>query len=346
MESLWQTLKAQSLIAKDAKLPGDDDDAPWYTRLMLGVSAWIAALFLLGFFALALRDALEIVAVSAILGIICIVAALWVLRQDSLHEFVRQGAFALSIAGQALLAFSIARALEWRDNREAILLLIAAVQWALWWLEDYVPHRVFCAFCGWILLLWLFAPMHLTFWYPAMALVLLTSTLFLEVRPGPFRARFAALTWSLLPIVAWQAMTFRNPEFIFFDNSELNSWSLYGVAGIISATWVIAVLRTRKQRPEWTLLHELLLLALGTALCIASPEIGLPLTIIWCAFAVQHWLAFGIGVATLLFAIAQWYYALHITLLQKSLLLLAAGVAVLLLRLVLRKFQSQEGIVS
>ena len=45
--SLWNDLSSQGLVSGD--VPSDENiESPWYVRLLIGLSGWIAALFMLG----------------------------------------------------------------------------------------------------------------------------------------------------------------------------------------------------------------------------------------------------------------------------------------------------------
>jgi hypothetical protein len=81
-----------------------DDELPWYLRTVVGLGAWAATAFLLGF--LAAVDALRDDGARVVVGLLAVAGALW-LRRAAAAEFVRQAAVAASLAGQGLVAIGL-----------------------------------------------------------------------------------------------------------------------------------------------------------------------------------------------------------------------------------------------
>ena len=89
-------------------------DRPWYIGLLLGVSGWVAGIFVLvfTFMAFELRSA-----ASALISGAALVAAAWGLfRADPEGAFASQLGLALSVAGQLALLFGIHEALFKRSE--------------------------------------------------------------------------------------------------------------------------------------------------------------------------------------------------------------------------------------
>jgi hypothetical protein len=94
-----------------APLPDAGDDAepaaqrPWYIVALLGISGWIAGLFMLAFVGMLFqpRDAPQ----AAVAGIVLLAAAWGLFKADRDGAFTSQLALALSIAGQCLVLFSL-----------------------------------------------------------------------------------------------------------------------------------------------------------------------------------------------------------------------------------------------
>ncbi len=95
----------------DAAAPADAPAAapaaerPWYIGLLLGVSGWLAGLFLLGFVGLLFRPDTPVAAGLA--GAVLLAAAWGLYTADREGAFVAQLALALSIAGQCLVLFAL-----------------------------------------------------------------------------------------------------------------------------------------------------------------------------------------------------------------------------------------------
>lgn len=112
-DELQRALVERGLIGIDAEVapPGSTDanapahDRPWYVGLLLGVSGWLAGLFMLGFVALLFRP--DTAPAAAVCGAILLGAAWALFKVDRDGAFVAQLALALSIAGQCLLLFAM-----------------------------------------------------------------------------------------------------------------------------------------------------------------------------------------------------------------------------------------------
>jgi len=80
-------------------------DRPWYIGLLLGVSGWLAGVFLLGFVALLFQP--HKAPEAAFAGAVLLAAAWGLFKADREGAFVTQLALALSIAGQCLMLFAM-----------------------------------------------------------------------------------------------------------------------------------------------------------------------------------------------------------------------------------------------
>lgn len=111
IEEVLKRLRAEGL-ASDADeeavraLPfrSGHEDMPWYMRAAVGIGAWAATAFLLGFlFGISVLDdaAARIVAGAVLLG-----GAVWT-RRRSPSEFVRHATVAAALAGQALIVVGV-----------------------------------------------------------------------------------------------------------------------------------------------------------------------------------------------------------------------------------------------
>ena len=114
--ALLQELRSRGMVTDDARTAAPQAraaaDRPWYIGLLLGVSGWIAGLFLLGFVALLFQPNRP--PEAAIAGAVLLAAAWGLFKADrdgagagSSQGFVAQFALALSIAGQCLLLFAM-----------------------------------------------------------------------------------------------------------------------------------------------------------------------------------------------------------------------------------------------
>ena len=108
-QALLSELQTRGLAAADAHTAAHEANAvldrPWYIGLLLGVSGWLAGLFLLGFVALLFQP--DKAPQAAITGAVLLGAAWGLFKADRDGAFVTQLALALSIAGQCLMLFAM-----------------------------------------------------------------------------------------------------------------------------------------------------------------------------------------------------------------------------------------------
>jgi Domain of unknown function (DUF4401) len=129
----------QRALAERGMLPADvngDDpiareetqDRPWYISLLLGLSGWIAGLFLLGFVG---AMYFSVTQNATIAGVILLISAWALFRVDVEGAFVSQLALALSIAGQFALLYGLSENMTLRRPGDiaaiALILQIALV---------------------------------------------------------------------------------------------------------------------------------------------------------------------------------------------------------------------------
>jgi len=104
-EQLWLNLLEAGLVEGTAP-DSDNLESPWYVKILLGFSGWLAALFLLGFISFGLDFIIESRIISVIAGISMIGGAYTILRIPK-NEFIEHLTLAISLAGQALIVFVI-----------------------------------------------------------------------------------------------------------------------------------------------------------------------------------------------------------------------------------------------
>jgi len=101
IDQLWMTLH-QAGLAESAPPENRTPASPWYVKVLLAFSGWLAAFFLLGFIAMGAGLVFENHAVALITGGLMIGGAFAVLRIAG-NEFLEHLALAVSLAGQALV---------------------------------------------------------------------------------------------------------------------------------------------------------------------------------------------------------------------------------------------------
>jgi hypothetical protein len=131
-QALWQRLTQAGVVAGDA--PDIGDDTPWYLAALIGVSAWIAALFFFGFFLTLFDDLYRAPALAFPMGAACCTVAWLLLRVARGRDFIEQFAIATSLVGQLLIGMAFA---EWSTRHGtggAADALRSGPDWHVFWL--------------------------------------------------------------------------------------------------------------------------------------------------------------------------------------------------------------------
>jgi len=118
---LWQDLHRVGLVEgsqpKQAQL-----DSPWFVKLLLAFSGWLAAIFLFIFIAIGLQSIFENTLIAAATGIITIAIAYKILQQPN-NEFFEHLGLAISLVGQGMLSFAIFES-DWPTQASAWPLIL------------------------------------------------------------------------------------------------------------------------------------------------------------------------------------------------------------------------------
>lgn len=343
--ALWARLHQAGLTAGEAP-PGAASVTPWYIRAMLGIAGWIGALFLLGFvggaFSLVFRSA----AAALALGALTCAAAAFMFRTRPHGDFMSQFALAVSLAGQALVGFGLA---QWLPSQLALVMLVfAALQAALFLLVPNFLHRVLSATLGTgaftnALGSWGFLPYIEALVFAALAWAWLNEFRF-PGRTDQMRAigygltllvLFGLATHSALGLerALWEIrgeVPFVGGEFGFRIGAALVG------AITIAVVWRLLVRQgvALNEGPALAALGAAAVLAL---LSLEAPGLGITVTLLLLGYANGNRVLAGLGVAALLAYWSYYYYSLELTLLQKSILLVCAGVALLAARLAMKR---------
>lgn len=336
---LWLRLKEAGLA--DGELPLATESAtPWYIRTMLGIAGWIGALFLLGFisagFAFAMESAPAALAVGAML---CTVATLMFRARP--NDFAAQFAFALSLAGQVLILIGLYKGLPGQTT--AIALLMAGVQGALFLLIPNCLHRTWSAMIGIYAATVTLKEFGLYPYTPAL-LIAAHAWLWLNEFKYPERGPmvralgYGLATVSLLTL--FQSAWISSPSGLAHLSAPdtLAPWIGSGLIACVLFWTVFKLLHreglTSDGGPARAALIAAAILAL---LSLKAPGIGLTVVILLTGFAQGNRVLAGLGLLGLLAYLSHYYYLLNITLLDKSMLLTASGLALLTARLAFKR---------
>ncbi len=305
-----------------------EPDMPWYVRLFIGLSAWIAAALLIVFLGLAM--VLESSTGSLISGLVFGTLALGLRRSLPHSIFVSQGALALSLAGQVLVTTGLAMEFEAVIPTALCLIVLELILIPLYpdALHRFFSTLIICSSIFAILLdLELFEAIHIFI----LVLALNIGWIWLN------EARLAAsrLGYLYRPLGYALAIAMFGVLCLSLDDFFDISWWVISALGLwamlLGLTYYL--LRAYGQplnTPAALWLYGGLILLLFPA--YQTPGLFAALLILALGFHRNNRLLMGLAVAFLIVFLIGYYYNLALTLLIKSYVLLGSGLILLIIR--------------
>jgi hypothetical protein len=286
---------------------------PWFIGVVLGAAGWLAGVFALifVFLLLELEGSGEIGGAGAVL----LAAAYGLYRVDRDSAFFEQLALALSIAGQIALGIAVA---DWTDSAAATAAFLCALEIALLVALPNPLARTLAAFAACIA--WVLA-VRFAAWDESLFDVELVAL-------APALLSWLAIFVPLVIVV--EVLLRRELDWIATRWCATARPALAGsIAALALATWAAEPFASlpfvaRSFETNWLALWPLL----GT---------GMALYAALCAFRVRARALLGLSVAGALLHALQFYYVLGASLLLKSAIMVAVGVALLAAAWALRR---------
>ncbi|GGC88453.1 DUF4401 domain-containing protein [Halopseudomonas salina] len=334
LAKLLDQMQAQlHLDASQRERLGAGSQTPWWLSGLLGLAAWVSSvLFILSFLGpwLAL---IEGTVGRAVAGVLLILAAVYLFRRR--QPFTNQMGLALSLTGHGLLLFVVADRLgSDPDTLRPVALLGLLIATGLLWLPSSFLHRHVCALLMLVSTGVLIGSGAALAIY-GVALAALACVLWLcrqrwathsqaqRIRALTDAATLLSLLLALMP----HEQLFHH--MVEFQMLEAGHWSdaIYpaGVGAVLLG--VVAWLGRRTAGLEYGL--ALAVSALVALLSHSAPGLVLSLALALALFHAGNrtWLLLMPAFAS--FYLFVLYYSLHISLLHKSLLMIACGVVLL-----------------
>jgi hypothetical protein len=331
-DALWARLRDAGLVAGEAPV-ASASPSPWYVRTMLGVAAWIGALFLLGFVGAGLAFVLKSATAAIIVGLGCCAAAYPLFRTRGANDFIAQFALALSLAGQALFAFGVFDAL--RSDAAAYFILAAFEVVLVVALANFV-HRVWSTFAAAIALSLGFGALGIHH-----AVIGAIAAAFAITWLNEFRWSAHAAIWR--PVGFGLAVALLQPDAAFgwrrmilgagTGPESAGPWIGRGIVALVFLYAAAQLLRREGVALGGrTGIAALAGAAILMAVALPAPGIGASLLVVVIAFAHGSRPLFGLGLLALGAYLSYYYYLLQATLLEKSAVLAVTGAVLLALR--------------
>jgi hypothetical protein len=340
---LWDGLLAAGLVEGERPEPGEAPP-PWYVRAMLGIAGWIAACFLIGFLGIALALGTHGEGAFAA-GAVCCAVAFGLFRQFPGQDFVEQLALAISLAGQALIAYGLHDILH--GGGASLYLAFALVEAVLVLAIPNALHRVLAAAGAGGALALALGDLAL----PGIASPLLCAALALVWVEPQVWARGGRL-WRPVGYGAVLALLLTETFRLFDLGDELFGWShdapgwmtLHGpLIGRIVAAAILVFVALHLAGREGVERGSRLFLAIACGailiglVTIGAPGLAAALLILLLGFAAGSRLLMAVAILSLLGFVSHFYYSLHATLLEKSGLMALAAFLLLGIHLALRR---------
>lgn len=346
-QTLWLQLQAHGLV--DGELPlSDHDRSPWYIKVLLGFSGWLAAIFLMGFVGVGLEFIIKDPAASFITGIIMIAIAFAVLRIPK-NEFVEHLALAISLAGQGWVLFSL---FDFMDGQYGgVWFLIGLVELFLALLMPNFVHRVFSSFAAAIAFSIALIYGDTPYLFSGVIMFAAAWLWLHEFNYPQQLQKIQATAYGLvLALIPLKGTTLFGQEMLSWNYrySEIQPWTQPWMGEVLTGMVTLFVVYTLLQRYTRDVLQRIPLFILGGTLilCLVSLEargLTVGMTILILGFANSNRVLMGLGIISLLFYISTYYYLLDTSLLNKSFSLIAIGIVLLALHWFMKnKFVAQS----
>jgi hypothetical protein len=345
-QALWIRLSEAGVVTGDVPDHGEQR-SPWFVRAMLGIAGWIGALFLLAFVGVGFVFVMKSAAASMVVGAGACAVAAAIFRAAPRNDFIAQFGLAVSLAGQALLVFGLAQ--SFGRSTAVIAFLIAFQQALLFVLVPNFVHRVWASWTGAVAVSFALSNMGLYGYTPTIVTAALLGTWLHEfdfsrrgelVRAGGYGLALAAVQTAVLSggfrfwlHAGWPPV-----------GAEIAMW-LVPIAGGAVLLWAVVALLKREGVPLDTGRGRF---AVACAVILGlisfkAPGVGPAVAILIVGYANGNRMLAGLGIFALLGYLSQYYYSLQATLLEKSMMLAAAGAALLLARVALRRLWPVSG---
>lgn len=343
IESLWAKLSRADVVSGEAPKI-DDIESPWYVKVLLAFSGWLASIFVFSFVAVGFESILDNSFAALIVGSMIIGGAYAVLRLPQ-NEFIEHIGLALSLAGQALIAWAIFKAF---DNEYAFIwMLVALLQILLAIVMPNFVHRAFSSYLSAFAFSMALTDAGVPYVFSSVVMFVVAWLWLNEFRYIQHSKKIRAIAYGLvLALVQLKGSVLFGGIWRLADSKTV-LWVQPWMGEVLTSVVMLYVVWQLLQKYRQHLSSRIVVMALVGAffVCAASLEaigITVGIMIMLLGFSASNRVLLGIGIAALLFYISAYYYLLDITLLDKSLTLLIIGLVLLVARWLMLRIVSAE----
>ena len=342
MQQTWSTLLDAGIVK--GKAPERSEiESPWYVKILLAFSGWLASLFLLGFVGQAFAFVLKSQAISFIVGGAMIAVAYKFLGVRK-NEFYEHLALSISLAGQALIIWSFFKLID--SDRTMFLIMIALLEAGLAIVMPNFIHRVCSSMAAGIALSMTLMSLNVAF-ISSGILMSAAAWLWLNEFKYPHRIKsLRAIGYGLiLALLPLKSKLFVNDILSIWhkNNHDAEAWIQPWMGEMLTSAILLYVVWRLLQRYHLPVssLYSKIALAGAFILCALSVEaqgITVGVMIILLGFSASNRVLQGLGIISFLYYISSYYYSLDITLIEKAQILLIMGLAMLAARWLMNKY--------
>jgi len=321
LDSGWEP-KVRELLVRE------HNEQPWYVRVMVGFSAWLASWMFIGFIVGA--AIVESSQATLILGVVLVVGAV-VGRCVSDNDFITQMALAVSLAGEALMVFGVGRITH---SVELSLFSFIALEAVLVIFYPDIVHRFLSAAAILIASAGLLFEWKALDWVHVIAIGFGAAFVALVLFEQDFLARGQArlitpVKWGVLfgqLSVLMLSTIYVLPELMdnmrFFPRPWISGIGL----GLLFLYLVYRVIQSARfpLKPNITaVVYMICVVAL--AVLSMSPGLIMALIILLLGFAQADRVLAGTAIGFFTVFLAAFFYGIEMTLFMKSIIFIAAG---------------------
>lgn len=343
IEALWATLSRAGVVAGEA--PNIDSiESPWYVKVLLAFSGWLASIFVFGFLAVGFVSILDNSLTALIAGGVMIGGAYAVLRLPQ-NEFIEHIGLALSLAGQASIAWAIFKTFE--NEYAFIWMQVALLQILLAIVMPNFVHRAFSSYLAAFAFSMSLTDAGVPYVFSSVVMFVVAWLWLNEFRYIQHAKKSRAIAYGLvLALVQLKGSVLFGGVWHLTDSKAV-LWVQPWMGEVLTSVVMLYVVWQLLQKYRQHLSNRMVVMALVGAffVCVASLEaigITVGVVIMLLGFSASNRVLLGIGVAALLFYISAYYYLLDKTLLDKSLTLLIIGLVLLVARWLMLRIVSAE----
>lgn len=351
-EQLWQSLQQTNCVNVDTPMPKDPFMSPWYLALLEGGAGWIAAMFLLGFVGsfMALVVTESIAPGVLTIGSVFVLLGLFFDRQSTRQQvFMSQLALVLGLCGLLCIGWGLWEVLDYH-NRLAWFISFGAL---LSIHSLFINNRLSVLLNGIGIGGCITGILYQWQWMNLLPLVMLVLAIILCLSLERFGAYYGRICYLCYGLICWTLMTqgvliLGVSQVDFFNDaiSELSIWAwlLPWFVSVFASVVIVKSIFNQRQASLRTPAGYAAMVGVLFIGFLAILLSGLSSAVLFLLLGLQlHNRVFtSLALVSIPLFICAYYYSLTVSLLEKSLLLMALGVVLLFARWGVNRYLSRS----